>query len=85
MKEVKQDKIKGLAILIMGFLTTLMGFLATLNIHFHWLTDASISAFGALFVAAVMLGGSLYAIWKNTFVSKKAQKQNKELHKRKLK
>jgi len=85
MKDVNVDKVKGLAILIVGFLTSAMGFLATLNVHFHWLTDASINAFGAMFIASVMLAGSVYAVWKNTFVSKKAQKQNKELHKKDLK
>ncbi|MDM8098650.1 phage holin [Oceanobacillus oncorhynchi] len=84
-KEIKNDKVKGIVILIVGFLQAVMGFLAALNIEFQWLTDASINAFGLMIAAGVMLGVGLYAVWKNTFTGKKAQIQNEELHKRNLK
>lgn len=84
-KEIKNDKVKGIVILIVGFLQAVMGFLATLNIEFQWLTDASISAFGAVIAAGIMLVIGFYAVWKNTFTGKKAQRQNEELHKRGLK
>ena len=85
MKEVKNDKIKGIVILIVGFLQAGMGFLATLNIEFEWLTDASISAFGVFIAATLMLIVGLYAVWKNTFTSPRAQRQNEELHRKGLK
>jgi|GEM_PF-1809776 len=85
MRQVKIDKVKGFSILLSGWLFALMGFLATLNIQFKWLTEASINAFMLFFVATISLGVNVYAIWKNTFVSKKGQKQNAELHKNKLK
>ena len=84
-KDVKNDKVKGIVILIVGFLQAAMGFLATLNIEFQWLTDASISAFGVLTSATIFLGIGIYAVWKNTFTGKKAQRQNEELHKKGLK
>lgn len=85
MDNLQLDKIKGIALLVSGWLFAFMGFLATLNIQFRWLTEASISSFTALFVASLSLLVNVYAIWKNTFVSKKAQKQNKILHEQKLK
>ncbi|MBP1950308.1 phage holin [Virgibacillus litoralis] len=79
-----KNKAKDLSILIVGFLSTLMGFLATLNIKFEWLTEQSINAFGAFFVAAAMLGSGVYAVWKNTYVSKNAGLQKKALQSQKL-
>lgn len=84
-KDVKKDKKKGIVILLVGFLQAVMGFLATLNIQFEWLTEASISAFGTMVGAGAMLVAGIYAVWKNTFTGKKAQKQNEELHKKGLK
>ena len=84
-QEVKKEKVKGIVILIVGFLQALMGFLATLNIEYQWLTEASISAFGLLVTAAILLVAGLYAVWKNTFTGKKAQEQNEELHRKGLK
>lgn len=62
-----------------------MGFLATLNIEFKWLTEGSIHAFGVLVMATFMLIAGIYAVWKNTFTSSKAQKQNEALYKMNLK
>lgn len=85
MRQVKSDKVKGLSILLSGWLFALMGFLATLNIQFKWLTEESIHAFIIFFIATISLVVNVYAVWKNTFVSKKAQRQNEELHKKNLK
>ena len=60
------SKWKDLSILVVGFLAATMGFLAALNIEFQWLTPESISAFGAFFVAGVMLIAGAIATWKNT-------------------
>ncbi|MFD2208548.1 phage holin [Virgibacillus halophilus] len=84
-KQVKNDKVKGIVILVVGFLQALMGFLATLNIRFEWLSNESINAFGVLLTAFIMLVAGVYAVWKNTFTGKKAQRQNEELHKKGLK
>lgn len=85
MRQVRDDKLKGLSILLSGWLFALMGFLATLNIQFKWLTEDSINAFVIFFSATISLGINGYAIWKNTFVSKKAQQQNHALYEKKLK
>lgn len=84
-KEVKKDRQKGVAILLSGWLFALMGFLSTLNIHFEWLTEESINAFVAFVVATVILIGTAWPVWKNTFVSKKAQELNSELYARRKK
>jgi len=80
-KQVKKDKIKGLVTLVTGFLAALMGFLATINIEFSWLTEDSINAFGVLLFSAIILAVNVYAIWKNTFTTRKAQEQNEVLYK----
>lgn len=69
-----KKKWKDISILVVGFLTATMGFLATLNIKFEWLTETSISAFGAFFVALAMLATGVYATWKNTHVKDKKRK-----------
>ncbi|MCD5324798.1 MULTISPECIES: phage holin [Pontibacillus] len=80
-----KEKAKEFSILVVGFLSAIMGFLATLNIKFQWLTEASIDAFGAVIVAAVMLISGAYAVWKNTFVSKKGLEQKNALKEKGLK
>ncbi|MEC5422409.1 PTS mannose transporter subunit IID [Virgibacillus sp. C22-A2] len=81
-----KDKAKEISILIVGFFTSVMGFLATLNVKFEWLTEASVNAFGAVIVSGVILVGSLYAVYKNTFViTAKAKIQAEELQKKGLK
>ena len=70
---------KDYAILITGFLSALMLFLGTVGFSFEWLTPDNIDAFGVLIAATVPLLGSVYAIWKNTYVSKKAKEQKEVL------
>jgi hypothetical protein len=65
--------------LLGGFLTALLFFFGTISISFDWFTEASINAFVFAAAAFVALVVNLYAVWKNTFVSKKAQLQKKAL------
>lgn len=70
---------KDLLTLLGGFLTALLMFFGTIGIAFEWFNQDSINAFvilvGAL--AALVING--IAVWKNTFVSRKAQIQKKAL------
>ena len=68
---------KGIATLIGGFLTALLMFFWTIGISFDWFTTDSINAFVVLISAIITLVINGYAVWKNTFVTKKA-KQFKE-------
>lgn len=70
---------KDIFTLVGGFLSSLLLFLGSIDVSFDWFTQTSIDAFVVLLAAAVMLTLNLYAIWKNTFVSKKAQLQKKAL------
>lgn len=70
---------KDVATLIGGFLTALLLFLGTVGISFDWFTQDSIDAFVVLIGAAIALFINFYAIWKNTYTSKKAQLQKKAL------
>ncbi|MEK3821356.1 phage holin [Cytobacillus sp. FSL W8-0315] len=70
---------KDIATLIGGFLTALLFFLSTVGIAFEWFTEASINAFVVLVSAAIALSVNLYAVWKNTYTSKKSQLQKKAL------
>lgn len=75
---------KDIFTLLGGFLTALLFFFGTIGISFAWFTEASINAFVLVSAAFVALVINLYAIWKNTFVSKKAQIQKKALQAQKL-
>jgi arginine exporter protein ArgO len=70
---------KDILILLGGFLTALLLFLGTIGVQFDWLTQESIDAFVLFVGATIALGLNLYAVWKNTHVSKKAQIQKKVL------
>ena len=70
---------KDIATLIGGFLTALLLFLGTVGISFDWFTQESINAFVVLIGAAIALAINFYAVWKNTYVSKKAKLQKKAL------
>ena len=65
--------------LLGGFLTALLFFFGTVGIAFDWFTEESINAFVVLVSAGVALAVNLYAVWKNTYASKKAQLQKKAL------
>ena len=75
---------KDIVTLLGGFLTALLLFLGTIGISFDWFTQDSIDAFVVLIGAAIALGINLYAIWKNTYVSKKGQAQKEVLKKENL-
>jgi hypothetical protein len=70
---------KDIFTLLGGFLTSVLLFLGTIGVSFDWLTQASIDAFVFMVAAAVALGINVYAVWKNTFVSKNAGLQKKAL------
>ncbi|OLN22026.1 hypothetical protein BTO30_11915 [Domibacillus antri] len=71
--------------LLGGFLTSLFLFLGTIGVSFDWFTPKSIDAFIMLSSAAGALFINLYAVWKNTYVSKKARKQKEVLKQKGLK
>lgn len=70
---------KDIFTLLGGFLTAVLLFLGTIGISFDWFTQESINAFVIMVGAFVALVFNLYAIWKNTYTSKKAQLQKKAL------
>lgn len=70
---------KDITTLLGGFLTALLFFLSTVGIAFEWFNEESINAFVVLVSAAIALAVNLYAVWKNTYASKKAQLQKKAL------
>lgn len=70
---------KDITIVIGGFLSSLLLFLASVGISFEWFTEESIDAFTVLVGAAILLGANFYAIWKNTYLSKKAKEQKEHL------
>ncbi len=70
---------KDITILLGGFLSSLLLFLSAVGISFEWFTKESIDAFVILFGAAIALGLNIYAVWKNTYVSKKAKEQKEVL------
>ncbi len=71
---------------VTGFLTAIMLFLGTINIKFEWFTEDSISAFGLVLSAGILLGVTLYTIYKNHFgFTEKAKKQKAFLEKENLK
>ena len=76
---------KDITILLSGFLTSLLFFLTTIGVSFDWFTIESIDAFVVFIGAVIALGVNGYAIWKNTYVSRKAQIQKKVLEQRGLK
>ena len=70
---------KDFTTLLGGFLSALLLFLGTIGISFDWFTQESIDAFVVLIGAAIALGVNAYAVWKNTYVSKKAKEQKQVL------
>ncbi|MGQ4666536.1 phage holin [Metabacillus halosaccharovorans] len=64
---------KDIATLLGGFLTALLMFFGTIGVSFEWFTTDSINAFVVLISASTALAINGYAVWKNTFVTKKAQ------------
>ncbi|MCY9198920.1 SPP1 phage holin family protein [Bacillus atrophaeus] len=71
---------------ITGFLTAVLLFLGTLNVKFDWFTEDSISAFGVVISAGILLAFNLYTIYKNHYgFTKKAKAQGAALKQRNLK
>lgn len=57
---------------VVGFLTAMSMFLGTIGFAFDWFNADSINAFGVFLGATIALGYTLYAVYTNTFGSKKA-------------
>ncbi|MDQ0412739.1 phage holin [Mesobacillus stamsii] len=70
---------KDITTLLGGFLTALLLFLGTIGISFEWFNQDSINAFVILVGAGAAFVINLYAVWKNTYTSRKAQLQKKAL------
>ncbi|MCK6203920.1 SPP1 phage holin family protein [Bacillus infantis] len=77
--------VKDTITLLGGFLSALLLFLGTVGIQFDWFTQESIDAFVVLVGAAAAFAISMYAIWKNTYVSRKAKLQKEMLERNGLK
>lgn len=75
---------KDIVTLVGGFLTALLLFLGAVGIQLDWFNQSSIDAFVVLLGAGAALAINVYAVWKNSYVSKKAQLQKEELEKRDL-
>ncbi|MGM9924683.1 MAG: phage holin [Bacillus sp. (in: firmicutes)] len=76
---------KDIVTLLGGFLTSLLLFLGTVGISYEWFTQESIDAFVIAAGALVALGINFYAVWKNTYVSKRAKAQERMLKRTNLK
>ena len=76
---------KDIVTLLGGFLTSVLLFLGTVGISFEWFTQESIDAFVIAAGALVALGINFYAVWKNTYVSKRAKAQERMLKRTNLK
>lgn len=70
---------KDIFTLLSGFLTALLMFLGTVGLSFKWFTADSINAFVLVCSTLTVLLVNLYAVWKNTYTSRKAQLQKKAL------
>lgn len=68
-----------------GFLTGLLFFLTTVGITFEWFTVESIDAFVVMVGAGIALVINGYAVWKNTYLTKKAEAQKRVLERNGLK
>lgn len=71
--------VKDIVTLVTGFLGALLLFFGTIGLSFEWFTPESVNAFGIALSALAALVTSIIAIWRNTYVSKKAQRQKEML------
>ncbi|KAA0547580.1 hypothetical protein FZW96_12090 [Bacillus sp. BGMRC 2118] len=75
---------KDIFTLLGGFLTALLFFFGTIGISFDWFTTESINAFVIVVSAFAAFVLNIYAVWKNTYTSKRAQLQKLALQKQGL-
>ncbi|THE09957.1 PTS mannose transporter subunit IID [Bacillus timonensis] len=68
---------KDIFTLLGGFLTALLFFFGTIGISFDWFNEQSINALVLVLSAFAALVVNVYAVWKNTYTTKKS-KQFKE-------
>lgn len=79
------NNVKSWVTLVTGVLSSLLLFLGAINVKYDWFTAESISAFGVLIGAILVFVLNLYAVWKNTYITKKGKKQLDVLEKNDLK
>lgn len=77
--------VKGWVTLIVGVLSGLLLFLGSIGVTYEWFTVESIGAFSVFLTAALLLIFNLYAVWKNTYVTKKGKKELEVLERNDLK
>ena len=70
-----EDKWKQYVAQFGGWLSALLLFFGTLNVKFDWFNPESISAFQVVLIATFPLAIAVYGIWKNTYLSRKAKRQ----------
>lgn len=75
---------KDIFTLLGGFLTALLMFFGTIGFSLDWFTAESINAFILVVSTFVALAINAYAVWKNTYVSRKAQQQREVLEENNL-
>ncbi|CAM3668768.1 phage holin [Mesobacillus zeae] len=70
---------KDIFTLLGGFLSAVLLFVGSTGVSVEWFTQISIEAFVFMVSAGSALAINFYAIWKNTYVSKKAKEQKEFL------
>lgn len=70
-----EDKWKQYIAQFGGFLGALLLFFGTINVKFDWFNPESISAFQVVLMASVPFIIAGYGIWKNTYLTRKAKRQ----------
>lgn len=70
--------------LLGGFLTNLLAFFTIIGVSFGWFTTESINAFVLVLSSGVALFINGFAIWKNTYVSRKGLEQKDALKEKDL-
>ena len=83
--EVKKEAKYDLVSQFIGILSALLPVLAILGVNLEWFNQDFIDSLGVLLSAIIFFVINAYAVYKNHFSSKKAQKQNEVLKTRGLK
>lgn len=84
-QEVRKEAKKDLISQFTGILSALLPILAIFGINLEWFNQEFIDSLAVLISAIVVFGINVFAIWKNHFSGKDAQKQNEILKERGLK
>ena len=80
------DKGKQYIALFGGFLGAILLFLQSIDVHWTWFNENSISAFTNVLIAGIPFVLVAYGVYKNTYVlTQKAKRQEDELKRKGLK